>query len=978
MTIQEPREADNSQPDSYIPNPSPLDGTYATWFRPTNPAVLSYTRARLALYREQYEERAQAYRRYPFRLLTARRTGLPIFLRGFLDPPQTFTRSDDEALDPIATQWLFDDLRVGALVGLDANRASQQLRRTAQPPRVRFGERASELRVIDEADAVIQSQIEQERQEQAVPFVPQAHIPFQQWHKEWPLFGAQVVVHMTSADERTSVTSSYYPIDSDQVFKPVLTDPEPAFELAFTALRDYFYRSGLAEHSYFPFFDPDAWHFHSTPYAEQTPFILPFAGDYHLVYQIDITSFDYSQRWRVFVDCEREIVLGQPERLKLDAQYYANAADVLAVPGILQNTQFPDNPCKTYMDIGIYQAGLSSNDGPVNWGQSNSPGPHFEAANVATHATKLFNYFVNLGIAQADLEQVDQNGTVKLRARVAKPGLPELDMGFFFGEATPQQQQWINFQSDNSDNQNGLPTLATKRVHHPTYDPEVIYHELTHAFMWLMNRDAFDGVNSNIPFGRALLEGYANYFARSLAVRYEEVVGIRVASGDQPWARAAYRTDTTAQDWADRWAMARAKQDDGQDRLPIPNLYPSLDTTGLPVYDVGMIWARGMWDLRGEVPSLALDEFALGAFDYLHGWIATPELVVEGMIDVAKSAADGGEHFDKAAEEIFATRGIVANQRIQAISSLNSTVLVGADAGLLRSLDDGQTWEPEPWDEAQTVSGDPLDPLRNVVALSVEGSTFLAATETGIWQRNDGDSAWQPIGDWPSIQTPYVMDVFDGTIYVGTGNGVWWYDHAADKWRHLVSGNPDTDFVGAVLDLSFAVPAAGEKWLIVASFGEARRCNVSGSTALEWLSIPNDSGIPICSVAVRDNDLYLGTFNGGLQRFSFSNPFDPPVSDASPTAVTGAVLTLCNRPGELIAASTTALFTKDFSAPNKWDPLPLLPCATNLPPAWPGTAKILTIHRTDATTWISTATHGLWQLSGNSVCPVDGVAVLIE
>ncbi|MCB0062605.1 MAG: hypothetical protein KDE19_10840 [Caldilineaceae bacterium] len=1014
MTMQQTRQTNDSQPQSYIPNPSPLDGTYATWFTPNDPKVLLYAREQLALYRDQYAERAQAYRRYPFRLLTARQTGLPIFLRGFLDEAVSFSFTETERIDGIATEWLFEEPRAGALLGRNADAARQWLFRTSRPSRLRFGKSAlrkqraapwwrlfanniwnalwaggpltdgqgpRQLPAIDEADELVRAQIEAERQMIELPPALQAHVPFQQWHGEWPLFGAQVVVHLTSDDERASVTSSYLPIDTTKAFEPVLTEPEAAFAFAFIALREYLEISGLMQQRKISLADPSAWSFHIAPYADQPQFILPFAGDYHLVYQVEMISPDYEQRWRAFVDCEREIVLGQPEPLKLDAQYYAVAADALAGPQNLQNTQLTTNPCASFMEIGVYQAGAPSNDDTVVWGQSNSPSPHFEAANVAVHSKKLFDYFVELGVAQSDLEQVDENSTVRLRARVAKPGLPALDMGFYFDVTIPPQQQWINFQTDNSANQGGLPTLKTKRVHHPVYDPEVIYHEVTHAFTWLMNRDAFDGCNGNVPFGRALLEGYANYFARSLAARYEAALGPLPAAVEQPWARAAYRTDTTAEDWCDRWALVRGKELDGQDRLPVPNLYPSLDTTGLPVYDVGMIWGRGMWDLRKSFIPFVLDEFALGAFDYLHGWIATPELVVEGMIDVAKSTVDGPAGFDATAEMVFAKRGIVANQRVQAITSWGTTVLIGGDAGLLRSFDDGQTWQI--WDEARDHNGATLDPLRNVVDLTVDGGTFYAATEAGIWQRHGGDPAWQPLGDWPSTQTPYVIRLFEQTVYIGTGNGIWWYDAVNNQWHHLVSQNPTStsDFVGALLDFTFAALTNGEKWLVVAAFGAARICNITTlqphPAVLEWLSIANKDHLPICSVAVRGDELYLGTANGGLQQLSLLNPFVSPLSDAPSTAVDGTVLTLINRPHELIAASTTGLFAKDFSTPNKWDKIPLPACAQNLSPTWPADAKILTVHRTDTATWISTATHGLWQLTGDGLCPINGIAAII-
>lgn len=970
---------DNPQPKSYIPNPPPLDATDATWFTPIQVDTLLASRRATATYRRWYQARSQESPPYPYRIIIARPTGLPVFLRGFLDVPIPITDANDQRAIDIADQWVFADRHVTVLFGLTTENTRHRFKLAPAPLRVRPHIKSADLQTVDEVGKQVLERLEQERDEYAALLAPQAHVHFQQWHDDWPLFGAQVVAHLTSNDGRASITSSYYPIDDAKKFEPVLTTPQAAFGLAFTALDEYVHSADYAEHIGLPLPDLEKWLPNLAPYVGQERLILPFAGDYHLVYQVEMSSPDYEQVWRAFVDCEREIVLGQPEPIKLHAQYYNIASDVLAVPAILQDLHLASNPCANFLDIGIYQAGVPINDGAVDWANSNSanngdkPSVHFEAANIAVHGQRIFNYFVQLGVDPADLEKpvVDSNNISHppLRARVAKPGLPQLDMGFYFGD-TPQQH-WITFQRDESQDDAGLPALAGKSVHRPSYDPEVIYHELTHALMWLMNRTAFDGCNGNVPFGRALLEGYANYFGRSLATLYEVAAQNNNVPLDQPWARAAYRTEPTNAAWGDAWALARTKQVDGQDRLPVPNLYPNLAITGLPVYDVGMILARGLWDLRAYLPASLLDRFALGAFDYLHGWIATFELVVEGLIDSAKHIA----HFDTLAEKVFQQRGIVANQHIQAITSLETKVLVGADAGLMYSPDDGVNWQD--WDQLNNAL-----PLRNVVALTVDANseTFYAATEAGIWQRADSDMFWQQVGQWPPDQTPYTLGIFESNIYVGTGNGVWFSPIIAPIWQPLRKGDPTSDFVGASRDLTFATWNNGAaKWLIVATLGQARMCNITTPAMREWLSIPNKSGSPICSVAARENDLYLGTMNDGLWRFSLANLFGPPQREASSTAVNGAILTIMNRPTELVAGSSMGLFRKaDFTAPNNWQPVVMPLCSPASAQNWPSTATISTMHKTDTTTWISTVTDGFWQLRNNTLCRVDRVARLTQ
>jgi len=80
------------------------------------------------------------------------------------------------------------------------------------------------------------------------------------------------------------------------------------------------------------------------------------------------------------------------------------------------------------------------------------------------------------------------------------------------------------------------------------------------------------------------------YLARSLSERQDP--------GQGTWARAAYR------EYGKRWSLdiaadASSSPDQpglgGRVALEVPNFYPEAETSGLPVYDVGMVWARALW-----------------------------------------------------------------------------------------------------------------------------------------------------------------------------------------------------------------------------------------------------------------------------------------------------------------------------------------------------------------------------------------------
>jgi hypothetical protein len=99
---------------------------------------------------------------------------------------------------------------------------------------------------------------------------------------------------------------------------------------------------------------------------------------------------------------------------------------------------------------------------------------------------------------------------------------------------------------------------------------------MAHALMWLLHRAPFDSRHDSVPFGRALLEGYANYLARSLAARSDP------SPGAGQWARASYRDAN----WRQRWDVAvpavqspsqpsqLAQSKIGLRLLPVPNYLP--------------------------------------------------------------------------------------------------------------------------------------------------------------------------------------------------------------------------------------------------------------------------------------------------------------------------------------------------------------------------------------------------------------------
>ena len=1001
--IESPPDGEEGRVKVLLPPPPGVYG-YATLFTPA-PEVLQRSHWALDGYREEYEEPYPNERPYPWRMVTARHTGLPALLRGFLDEQEPFDAPG--YADEIASEWLFQNLRPQALFGLSPSEARQRLKRQRE-----------------EIDAS-QMQVKRGHDKKLV------HVRYQQWHQDWPIFGGQVIVHLASRDRRTSVTSSYFPLDATMDFVPEI-DRATAIALAQQALAGYvdereaigLYRSVLYPRLEVPetgqpsaeqwrpihsrmagtmvedlaafsethdhvFSDLEelaasglpatldqlhplpksldyrldelgltAWHADAVPYAGSDLFIFPFAGDYHLAYQVELSSPDYSQTWRVFVDAETGDVLGRPENCIFHVHYYATAGDVLDKKRSQKKLEL--NPCRDFMLVGLYKKNAPPGQDPKpNWSHNQTSGSNFEATNIAIHAKKVYDHFVDVCKVDASrLQSYEHDGQVVtpgLRVRVAKSDT-HLDMGF--NNAAGLHPKLITFQTDQ---RNGL-IVNGKKAHNPAYDPEVVYHEVTHGLMWLLNRHPFDQPITSVPFGRALVEGYANYFGRSLAAASDTL-----SDPDQfLWARAAYRKAY----WNNRWALSRDEWVVGKDLLPAPNLYPHQKTEGLPVYDVGMIWARALWDLRSILRPDTVDRLALEAYEYLHGWVANFELAAEGLLDAA--AKTDIPEFDQAGRQAFALRGILAGQSIQALARADDVLLdggqkgtillAGADAGLMRSTDDGQNWED--WGDLPG-----RQTLTDVVDLAVEDKTFYAATETGVyWRASDGDE-WSPVGEWPVDQTPFSLIAAQGKLYAGTGRGVWRFDASDDGEGWAIFNNPDhTAFEGLALDLAFAsVPSLDADVLYTASFSAVHYRDVDPRG---WLNKIVDDAAVVAAAAQGDS-AYLGTLAHGIWRLRIGNNNELTKVASLADLKNGAVLTLAFRDNEVVAGTTAGLYvgTPDTGNPWSWKLLDGIPLKAK--------AKVTVVLPVGNDVLASTATHGLWRWDGKQWEKVEGVEKLL-
>jgi hypothetical protein len=757
------------------------------------------SRASLNSYAERFRarERAEPEGSWPWRLVRSPASGLPSYMRGWLDQ-----RLDnlDAAVD-LALSWL------------DRSEAALVL----------FGrpDRSDICRLAETVDSTLMGAGDHEPK----PAIQRRHVRLQQWHGEWPVFGGGATLHATQADDRISANSGYLPIPRDRGFERAISI-DRALDLARRALAHYVV--GTKSPSFLEELAAEPW-----LYAGSEVAVLAFAGEYRLAYSIYLAHPRLAEPWGMMIDASTGEALGRPSSLAYQGYAFASSLSALSgTPGITQivTMGLDPNPCADFMDIERFITPTQSQ--PIAWPDvealPQAPavlGSHeFAAGSVALHSRSLRDYMLSIGADPGRIHPAAQ----QLKAIVDVDGGNQLSSTYF----NPGKRT-INFQRDttglvglassfSSPNPGVLP--AAPPVHHPVWDPELVYHEVTHGLMCLINSEPFRQYQQSgqAPFARALVEGYATYFARSFGAG-------AAPPATSLWAEAAYRTA----DWGDIWAFGRATRTPGQDLLALPNLFPLGQVSSNPhdielVYQAGMVWSRALWDARGVLGSQLADSLALAAYQHAAGWVISFEIVAEAMIEAAILRSIAPAAVQKLID-IFAVRNILAQRGVQALANAGAAIIVGSDAELRRLTNDGQAPDPGPFGA-----------LQNIVGLAADATAVYAAVE---WPLLDGGQLrvvyrsdlaapnWTPHGAWPATSMQRVLSLAiatNGDLYAGTGRSVLklpagaaqdtaWAEPrlldalALDVAIGQVSGTPIMCVAGFEA-LRTLVPAAGQLW----------------------------------------------------------------------------------------------------------------------------------------------------------------------
>jgi hypothetical protein len=388
----------------------------------------------------------------------------------------------------------------------------------------------------------------------------------------------------------------------------------------------------------------------------------------------------------------------------------------------------------------------------------------------------------------------------------------------------------------------------------PTSDPDVLYHEYTHAVLDIVQHDLH--MQHKTQFHVAIDEGLAFYYACSLTDRITRDLAPNQVGKLIPyrWGKVSHQTSAwTAKGYRD---LERAAQVADHDFFQVYGVFPAysrLDDPDSGQYACGMVCARMLWDVRRVLGPALADAIILRATHLAGGVQSDVETLAEAIIHVDREmAADAGRaSHESALRLVFSSRGILADSPVNELRtvSFNGQQLIlaatentdasGSQSGCLFSSDGGLSWVPLGiggpgevvavatleagqnhviiWAATEAQAGQAGQPPQQLVyRYDLMTNAAGAPVTGGTW------SALPPLGIKAGILAMTGMTSADGTpwLFVGTEGGIYKFDGtgwpAPAAAGQLPAPNWDANMPMPVFDLA-AVTLAGSHKLLAAT-----------------------------------------------------------------------------------------------------------------------------------------------------------------
>ena len=173
----------------------------------------------------------------------------------------------------------------------------------------------------------------------------------------------------------------------------------------------------------------------------------------------------------------------------------------------------------------------------------------------------------------------------------------------------------------------------------------------------------------------------------------------------------------------------------------------------------------------------------------------------------------------------------------------NSYLFIGTDHGVIRTSNDGLTWN-------QVNSGLPVTRINSLEAVD---SVIYAAVYNGVYRTTDNGLSWKSCGLRDTVVSALLYK--SGSLFACTSYGI------------FKSAPPDTSWLPSGFTDSSAVFLYSSGSLLFASVNN--KLFLSRDNAVTWT--PINTGIdpnPVSAFTLSDNYLYAGTWGGGVWRRS--------------------------------------------------------------------------------------------------------------
>ena len=218
--------------------------------------------------------------------------------------------------------------------------------------------------------------------------------------------------------------------------------------------------------------------------------------------------------------------------------------------------------------------------------------------------------------------------------------------------------------------------------------------------------------------------------------------------------------------------------------------------------------------------------------------------------------------------------GPMMTPSIQALATVGpDTVYAGSfGLGIFRSDDRGRSW---------SLSNTGMtDPFVLSLAAASDGTVYAGTFRGGVFRTRNGGKTWDPINGGLKRLEIKALLISHGTIYAGTGDGLYRLSEGSAEWHVVTKGLDDV--------LVHSIAVASDRTVYVGTSGKGLLRHTPEST--EWQRVTHGlvdhEGLRenfIRALAMdKDHTIYAGTFDGGVFRSGDGGVNWRPISRALP------------------------------------------------------------------------------------------------